>query len=400
MKEQVARINRAIEQGSLMQYRSGTDNFIDLVRGVAALTSGADIGDNASGNDFSTRIGAADHLVFVLVDGMGTKGLEQLPEKSFLRSHLVGEMQAVFPSTTACALTALASGQWPSTHGLAGWWMYLAQRDLSVVTLPYEERFGGKNLQTIGVESQELWPYEPWMQYMQRDTLVYLPKAYCNSTFARYFRGGQPGKGYSSVVDACERACMRVLDAKTPTFTLLYLPELDSICHRYGWDSQQARLALRLMDTELMRLAEGMDGNGRLMISADHGHMNVALENRLAIYSNDPILDLLKAPPSGEPRTPVFHVRPGQQEVFMASFAERFGDKIALVDIATVEALQLLGPESLSAFSRQTFGDFVGIALEPVTLQYYTDGQKPETSHLGYHAGLSPDEMRIPLIMA
>ena len=43
--------------------------------------------------------------------------VERLAEDSFLRSHLVMELQAVFPSTTAAALTSLANGLWPSRHG-------------------------------------------------------------------------------------------------------------------------------------------------------------------------------------------------------------------------------------------------------------------------------------------
>jgi len=400
LEAQAAKITGAMEQGTLMRLDPGTDNFIDLVRGLAALAGGPDLHEGTPGSDLQERIGASEHLVFVLVDGLGINLLEQLPQTSFLRSHLEGEMRAVFPSTTACALTALATGQWPAAHGIPGWWAYLAERDLSVVTLRYETRFGGKDLQREGVNIQDLWPIEAWMANMARDALSYIPRPFWNSTFSRYLRGGQPGWGYSSVVDACERACMRVIDARIPTFTFLYLPELDSASHRYGWDSYQAHLALRLMDAELMRLAEGIDGKARLVISADHGHMNIQTENRLPIYADDPMLKLLKAPPTGEPRTPVFHVHEGQGEAFVAEFAGRFGDKMALIDIDTAAALQLFGPGPLSDAAKNRFGDFIGIALEPVTLQYFKGDETPETAHIGYHAGLTPEEMRIPLIMA
>src|ERR1051326_2084293 len=62
--------------------------------------------------------------------------------------------------------------------------------------------------------------------------------------------------------------------------------------------------------------------------------------------------------------------------------------------------MKLLGPEPLSPLAKRRFGDYIGIAIKPVTLKYKAPQHMARPDHLGYHAGLSPAEMRIPLIVA
>ncbi len=74
-------------------------------------------------------IGEPRHLVLLLVDGLGLRMLEQRPADSVLRRLLAMELRTVFPSTTASAITSLATGEWPAQHAVVGWWTHLPVLD-------------------------------------------------------------------------------------------------------------------------------------------------------------------------------------------------------------------------------------------------------------------------------
>ena len=52
------------------------------------------------------------HLVLVLVDGMGMSALAHSTVAD-LRARVRMEIDSVFPATTACAMTTVATGLWP-----------------------------------------------------------------------------------------------------------------------------------------------------------------------------------------------------------------------------------------------------------------------------------------------
>src|SRR5688500_3321567 len=86
--------------GSLLRPDPAEPNTVDLAQTLAVL-SGVALPRTPNVEMLAGRIGVADHLVFVLVDGLGVEILRRLPESSFLRRHLALELRSVFPSATA-----------------------------------------------------------------------------------------------------------------------------------------------------------------------------------------------------------------------------------------------------------------------------------------------------------
>jgi hypothetical protein len=112
----------------------------------------------------------------------------------------------------------------------------------------------------------------------------------------------------------------------------------------------------------------------------------------------DRVASLLKTPPSGEPRAPIFHVKDGASGEFVAAFRARFGERFALLSADEVLALRLLGPRPPSAVTHARMGDFMAIAGGREALIYAVDQGMIEMA--GFHGGLDPDEVRIPLVIA
>ena len=134
------------------------------------------------------------------------------------------------------------------------------------------------------------------------------------------------------------------------------------------------------------------------MGTADHGHLD--LGPHLELATNDPLLELLRFPPSGDMRVQFWHVRNGSAERFASAFRSRFGESFYLLSARVAEELELFGPGAWSEQMRARSGDFVSISRGRAALRYAgIPGSNGYRRMRSGHSGLSPAEMRIPLII-
>ena len=179
----------------------------------------------------------------------------------------------------------------------------------------------------------------------------------------------------------------------------MYLPQIDDACHVTGSGSDRTLETLERVNAAVEGLHTELGGRAKLVITADHGHRNVEKEDRIELEEGDALLEPLVCPPTGEPRVPIFHVEPGREDEFADAFRARCGGQFALLTPDEAEALKLFGPDPIGEVLRKRLGSFIGIAGEPWIL-YYVAPDKEPTEHIGFHAGMSPEEMRVPLALA
>jgi hypothetical protein len=367
---------------------------VHLARAVASVAGASTALDDES-REIAANIGESEHLIFVLADGFGMNLMEQLPATSLLRTHCIRRISAVFPSSTAPALTSFATGEWPASHGLLFWWQYMEESDISVFTLPFRERFTRRPLDELGITSEQLFHSPPRITTIPRGVLSFQPSRSADSVYSGYCYAGTPVYGYESTEDAFATVEHRVRTAKEPTYTYVYHSAIDHVEHDHGADSPEALAVLTQFDREIRELAEAVSGRARIVISADHGQFHVDDSNVLFVEEDDELLRYLKCVPTGEGPEPAFHVRPGRGSDFESVFRRRFRDHYALLRRSEVEELQILGPEPLSNLARARLGDYLALTADPVVLRY-----RPEAGSMpGDHGGLSRDEMEIPLIV-
>jgi hypothetical protein len=373
---------------------------VDLALALASL-AGAPVPRSDGAAAIVDRIGDAEHLVFVLVDGLGLEVVEALPPSAWLRQHVALGLRSVFPSATASALTSLATGLWPNRHAIPGWWTYLPDRDLTITCLPFVERWSGEPLPTRGVNVAEVFPAATLLTCFTRDAVSFLPAAIADTAYSRYVRGATPTVAYDKLPRAIDAVIDRVRGAAAPTYSYLYLSSVDALSHTFGPHSHPVRDHLAGLDAELARLANGLAGRARLALSADHGLIEVPAERKHLLLADDPLVRLLRAPPSGEPRSPLFHVREGARDAFRAAFDERFGRLFTLLATDEAESLELFGPGPPTDLARARIGDFVAVAHDSDVILYRPGDEATGTELLvGYHGGLLPAEVRIPLVVS
>jgi hypothetical protein len=96
----------------------------------------------------------------------------------------------------------------------------------------------------------------------------------------------------------------------------------------------------------------------------------------------------------------VFHVHQAARRDFAEQFLARFGDRMVLVSIDEAEQMELFGPGPFSPRARPRFGDFIAFPYRPVTLAYHGLNKPLGELFLAVHAGLSPQEMWVPMCLA
>ncbi|MFN8638634.1 MAG: alkaline phosphatase family protein [Dehalococcoidia bacterium] len=401
MRDDVERLRTAIASGRLLHPVSDRPGLVDLARALAATAGVPRMDATRASVELAGEIGNTDHLVLVVIDGLGAEHLEGQESAPFLRGQMARRLITPFPSTTAVALTSLATGEWPARHSVTGWWTYLPGIEASVTALPFTRRGDDVALESLGVTPEEAFPVPSMWAECPRDVLCVQPSRIAGTTYSTYQTGGHPSKGYGPLQDAFEAVVQHVLGASGPTFTYLYFPQFDTAAHDRSVLSAEARHALVGIDSGLAALAARLEGRARLVITSDHGHAFVPDERRYRLRATDALALMLRALPSGDMRAPSFHVLPQRVEEFEGAFRTRFGEKFALLTPNEVDELRLLGPEPMVEETRRRLGDFLAVSLDVDVLGYVSaDGNRRALQQPSHHSGLTPAEMLIPLILA
>jgi hypothetical protein len=370
---------------------------------MAHVTGVPDVELSDRGRALAVELAEAEHLVFVLSDGLGLDLIHSLDTDTWLRSHLAGPLQAVFPPTTSTALTTVATGEWPAQHGVPGWWTYLPRLNEAVRMLPFDTVRDGTDLRELDVTLEEAFPAPALIPRNDRETLLVMPQALVNTPFTRYLGGDAERASYTTHAEAASIITEMIADATGPTFTYLYTPQPDKLLHRKGAGSEQVQAAIYDLDRALADLDGALAALGRparVVVTADHGHLEVGPGEYHPITRDAPILQLLRCPPSGDVRTLYWHVLEGEQEAFRRCFLRDYGQHAFLLTTDEIEQLELFGPGLLSEEMRARVGDFVSIAIGGVVMRW--SGAPDEArfkKQRSHHSGLSEQEMRVPLIL-
>ena len=377
-------------------------NSVDLSRALSRLAGDPNApppGSNSHVDNLVAAIGAHDHYVFVLADGFGRALLQTAPQGGFFRSAEAIPIRSVFPSTTAVALTSLASGAWPAEHALTGWWTHFADRGRVVAPLPFVERGSGNGPDTLGFGLDDVMCVSPAAGRFTRTFGHLVPKKVQGGAFS-VWQAGDTAAAYQTLWGGRRVVQRFQRRAAGPSYLYWYVPDIDSNSHEHGVRSKHVARAIARLDKALLRLRRRLPASARIVVTADHGLIDIPAERQLLMYDDDPLMAHLQVGPTGEATTPVFHTKRGHEAAFLSAFAaHRAGGYFRLFRPQTLARFGLYGPDPLSRAAARNLGDFVGLAAETVTLEYVPPGGEPH-HFVGWHGGLRPEEMEVNVYLA
>ncbi|MGV0624408.1 alkaline phosphatase family protein [Mycolicibacter minnesotensis] len=339
------------------------------------------------------RLGQRRRVVVVLVDGLGYHLLPHLGEAApLLTSVLAGatgdltELVCTFPSTTPTSLVSLGTGVPPGEHGVLGFTVDVPGTDRLLTHIAWGED-----------PSPATWqPVPTWFERL-RDTGIgaraVLPEMFVGSglTEAAYrgaqFRPVAHGEPYRQQLAA---------EMNAPGLVYGYTAALDHAAHVAGIGSPHWRAAAANVDALLRHLLDELPGDAALVVTADHGGLNVPDEARIDLDA-DPDLRAGIALVAGEPRVRYLHTDPGATADVLAAWTERLAGRALVQTREQAVASGVFGP--VRSGNRARIGDIV-VTCTGDTAILATAHEPPQTAQLvGFHGGLTPVETAIPLIV-
>lgn len=342
---------------------------------------------------------ASDHYLFVLIDGLGTNLSDLFPSGGFFESHYLRELNAVFPSTTACALTSLVTGHWPGRHGLTGWDTYLPDHERTATVLPFVDRMTNEPLEKAGLHIEDVILERSRMSELEREVCTVLPNQIKDGSYSQWAHGTTKIIGYRNLAGGFQAAVANIANREAPTLTYFYISDLDTAQHETGTKSPKVKRLIRNLDSHLLKMRDALADQGvRLVVCADHGLVDIPAEDQIRLENGNRIFDFLECPPTGEAVMPIFHVKPGSERHFEESFSSAYGSRMELITISDAEALGLFGADGIAPATRPRLGTFIGIAHEPMALIYDPPGKRPKEIS-AFHGGLQPTCLKVPLFI-
>lgn len=371
-------------------------DFLDIANAVF-YQAGGDVELNKESKIIVDLMKKRNKTVFILIDGMGAILLNNLLPESFLNKNVTKVGRTIFPSTTSVVLTSLATGKYPTTHSVNGWVNYIEENDESIISLPFIDRFdASKKLKT---KLTDLFCAETRIQNLPcRVSVIYNSKL-VNSEYSIWSRGNTKGYGYRTFKGAFQTLARLINKDNEKEYIYLYMDEFDSICHKFGPDSNEAKDLLAKINEFIEKYAKRYKDKVNTIITADHGQVRIKNENFFTITKDDEMIPLLKAPPTGDSRCVCFHVKDGKEEDFKKIFINRYGKYAKLLSQEELDNLRMFGPEPMCDRAKARFGDFCALFDKEHAFIFIKDEAERNNLKKGCHSGNSEDEMQIPLII-
>lgn len=330
----------------------------------------------------------ASRYVLVMVDGLGLELLRRhAPRVPYLGSLLDTclELTSAAPSTTATSLTSLGSGLAPGRHGVVG----------------YEFRVDGQPLNALAwssaVPAQAVQVHPTWFGKLEQAGV--LVSSVCPEHFARsgLTQASQRGGEFVPVApsDSRDERIRLTVDAATSadeTFVYLYERELDATGHHEGCGSVPWRAMLDEIDEYMETLRNSLPSDVCLLITGDHGMVDVPEAKQIVIEDIPGLSDGI-ALISGEPRLRQLYTENPER------VAQRWQD--ILGDRALVRTREQAIADGwwgeVDDRVRSYIGDVLVACLDDWALMSLT--KAGELTLVGQHGSLTPNEVRIPLLM-
>ena len=351
------------------------------VRGIIPALLGPGTWSASLPGWFPGIVADADAVVLLVLDGLGWHQLQDHPvELPTLHAMAGGPIHTVAPTTTATALTSIATGLTPGEHGIIGYRMVVGGEVLNVLRWSVDDQPVRRSR-----PPRELQPFEP---FLGAAVPVISPTELQSSAFSEaHLRGSVPaGWRAASTIGVEARRCIE----RGERFVYAYYPGIDKIAHERGFGPYYDA-ELRFTDALVADILGELPMGTALLITADHGQVHVG--DRIIV----PDSELLAAVTlqSGEGRFRWWHTRPEDVDSVAKTAAEEYRDVAWVVTREQMLDERWFG-DVVSPPVKARLGDVALVAREPVS--FYEQADSGPFELVCRHGSLTAAEVDVPLL--
>jgi hypothetical protein len=326
-------------------------------------------------------VATAEQVVLLVLDGLGWEQLEDhrdlLPTIAALDG---GSITTVAPTTTATALTSIATGLTPAEHGLLGYRLLIGGEVINV--LRWTSQHGDRR------RAHPPRDIQPYPAFLGHDIPVISPAELQGTAFTEGHLHGSRPVGYR-MTSAIPVEIGHQLQAGERV-VYAYYGGIDKTAHERGF-GEFYDAELRTADRLVGDVLDGLTPGAVLVLTADHGQVEIG--DRIVVP--DPDLVEMVAMQSGEGRFRWWHARHGSAEELAKATADRYEDVAWVVTRDQVLDEHWFGP-TIAAPIAARLGDVALVPFAPISFHDPADsGPYPLICR---HGSLTTAEVRVPLL--
>ncbi|GEL93784.1 alkaline phosphatase family protein [Cellulomonas composti] len=334
---------------------------------------------------------AASRVCVVLVDGLGHRNLlERSGHAPFLRRLAADStpLTSTFPSTTATAMGTFGTGTSPGRTAMLGY----------TVRVPQTGALGNLVSWTDLPDPERWQPHPTVLEGLVAAGVSVTSVGPSRFSGSGLTRAALRGPTYRDAESLAARVDGALAALREPGVAYLYWGDVDKAGHQHGWGSWQWGDALEAMDAELGRLARSLPRDALLVVTADHGMVDVDPAARWDV-AHDEALRRGVALVAGEPRALHLHLEPGVDgDDVVDRWRDVLGDAALVVTRDEAVAAGLFGP--LDERVAPVIGDVVVATTGRATIADSRTQTAASLQLVGVHGSLTPHEMLVPWILA
>lgn len=329
---------------------------------------------------------SAPRYVVALIDGLGaallTEHAEAAPFLSSLRS--VPEVVCGVPSTTATSLTSLGTGRRAGDHGVVGYTVRVPETGARLNSLTWDQPLDPVQWQPFPAVMSE---------FVQAGIAIGAvdEARFASSALTACSQRGVPFHGVRSAWERLD-VVLEVIESADRAAVYAYESRIDHTGHAQGCSSPQWLEALSEVDRQLADLRRDLPADCVLVVTADHGMIDLPADDRFDVDAHPRLLDGVDLL-AGEAR--FRHLYTDQPEAVAARWRDYLGDRAVVVTRS--EAHDWFGP--LRAAAADRIGDVLVAALGDFAV--FSSREFPrEMQMTGFHGSITEAELGIPLLIA
>jgi hypothetical protein len=330
----------------------------------------------------------APRYVVFLVDGLGLDLLREHADAAPFLASLknVDDVVCGIPSTTVTSLTSLGTGMQAGMHGMVGYTSRVPGSGQRLNSLKWDQP----------VDPRIWQPHRTVLERMQDAGIA--ASSVNDAKFAETgltlcSQRGVPFHGINSVWERLD-VVLDVIESAPRSVTYAYESRLDHTGHGKGCESEEWREMLTTIDAELAELRDELPRDTVLLVTADHGMIDLPPHDRFDVDAHPRLLDDV-ALLAGEARFRHVYTRAGAASDVAARWQAELGDR-ALV--RTQDGIEdWFGP--IAPDVRGRIGDVLVAALGDFAA-FSSREFGIELKMVGFHGSITEAELRIPVLIA